>query len=104
MVGLRRLLKPIAKRYGLTIKEGHKVIEVLPGDVSKAKIVEQWLIHDHDFVLTMGDDVTDEDMFMATPPGGYSIKIGKGRTEAKYRLHGVSDALGLIARLSSARR
>ena len=90
LVGIRRLLKPIATRYGLTIREGHKVLEVIPGDVSKGTIVREWLIHNHDFVLCIGDDQTDEVMFREVPPGSYSIKVGPGRTAAKYRLPTVS--------------
>jgi trehalose 6-phosphate synthase/phosphatase len=100
LVTIKRLLKPLLRAYGLVTKDGHKVIEVVPEDVNKARIAQEWLIHDHDFVLAVGDDATDEDMFTAIPPNsGYSIKIGPGRTSAKYRLPNVASVHSFLAKL-----
>ncbi len=101
LVSIRRLLKPIATKYGLHIREGHKVLEVMPGDVSKGAIIREWLIHNHDFVLCIGDDQTDEVMFREVPPGSYSVKVGPGRTAAAYRLPSVSSVHKLLNQLSS---
>lgn len=100
LVGLKRLLKPIIARYGLQLREGHKVLEVIPGDVSKGTIVREWLIHNHDFVLCIGDDQTDEAMFKEVPPGSYSIKVGPGATAAAYRLPSVSAVHTLLHQLT----
>ncbi len=86
LVALRRLTKPIVKEHALTFKEGNKVVEILPTEINKGRIAQEWLIHDHDFVLCIGDDTTDEDMFRALPANAWSIKVGRGRTAAKYRL------------------
>ena len=99
LVTLRRLLKPIAKRYNLVIQEGHKVIEVHPADVSKGRVVREWLVHDHDFILCVGDDTTDEDMFAALPASAFSIKVGRGQTLARYRLKDVPAVLRLLGKL-----
>lgn len=99
LVAIRRLLKPILKRYKLTAKDGHKVLEVHPSDISKGRVAQEWLIHDHDFVLAIGDDVTDEDMFKAVPPDSYSIKVGRGQTAAHYRLKNVSEVISLLKKL-----
>lgn len=100
LVGIRRLLKPIVARYGLTVREGHKVLEVIPGDVSKGTIVREWLIHNHDFVLCIGDDQTDEAMFREVPPGSYSVKVGPGLTSATYRLPSVPSVHKLLNQLN----
>lgn len=100
LVGMRRQLRSLLRTYNLVVKEGHKVIEVVPADVNKARVAQEWLIHDHDFVLAMGDDTTDEDMFEAIPPGsGHSIKVGPGRTAAKYRIPDVAAVHGLLNKL-----
>lgn len=100
LVAMKRLLRPILIKYGLVIKDGHKVLEVVPSDVNKARIAQEWLIHDHNFVLAMGDDTTDEDMFTAIPPNsGYSIKVGPGRTAAKYRLANVAAVHDFLGKL-----
>ncbi len=98
LVGLRRLIRPIAKRYGLTVKEGNKILEVHPRDISKGRAAEEWLIHDHDFVLAIGDDRTDEDMFAVLPPTAYSIKVGRGVTAARFRVKDVAAVLELLGR------
>jgi trehalose 6-phosphate synthase/phosphatase len=99
LVGLRRQLKPLLKRYALSEKPGHKVLEVHPSDVNKGRAAQEWLLHDFDFVLAMGDDTTDEDMFKALPPGGHSIKVGFGPSAAQYRLSGVPEVLRFLETL-----
>jgi len=98
LVALRRELKPLTKAYGIQVIEGHKVLEVRPSDVSKGRVSQEWLIHDYDFVLAVGDDTTDEDMFAALPPGAYSIKVGHGATYARFRLSDVTAVLGLLSK------
>ncbi|HSX05802.1 MAG TPA: bifunctional alpha,alpha-trehalose-phosphate synthase (UDP-forming)/trehalose-phosphatase [Candidatus Saccharimonadales bacterium] len=99
LVVLKRLLRPIARRYGLRIKEGSKVLEVHPNDINKGKTAQEWLIHDHDFVLAAGDDSTDEDTFTTLPASAYSIRVGRGRTAARFRVAGVAELLQLLGKL-----
>ena len=99
LVVMRRLLKPLAEKYGLRLLEGKKVLEVRPADVHKGRIAQEWLLQDYDFVLAMGDDITDEDTFAAVPPGSYTVKIGRGSTVARFRLPDVSAGLNLLKRL-----
>ena len=44
---------------------------------------------EYDFILAIGDDKTDEDMFrqLALEPHAYTIKIGEDASFAKYHLH-----------------
>jgi trehalose 6-phosphate synthase/phosphatase len=97
LVAIRQLIKPLLKRHGLVMVEGKKILEIHPAEINKGRIGQEWLIHDHDFILAIGDDTTDEDMFKAMPPESWSIKIGRGRTLANYRLASV-DALHALLR------
>jgi trehalose 6-phosphate synthase/phosphatase len=99
LVALRRLLRPILKEYGLAIEEGNKVFEVRPSSANKGRVAGEWLIHEYDFVLAIGDDSTDEATFATLPSGAYSIKVGPGRTLANYRLRDVPSVLRLLGRL-----
>lgn len=71
----------------LQLMHGKKVLEVRPGGVNKGQAAQSLLMMDRfDFVLAMGDDWTDEDLFKALPEGAYSIKIGFGVTQAQFFL------------------
>lgn len=100
-VVLKRVLKPILKTYGLAIFQGSKIIEIKNPSINKGSALQPWLKYKNDFILVLGDDYTDEDMFMAIPPSATSIKIGRGPTAAKYRVSDSKQAIRLLHRLSS---
>ncbi len=71
----------------LQLMHGKKVIEVRPGGINKGQAAQNLLMLDsYDFVLAIGDDWTDEDLFKALPEGAYSIKIGYDTTRARFFL------------------
>ncbi|HET9173982.1 MAG TPA: bifunctional alpha,alpha-trehalose-phosphate synthase (UDP-forming)/trehalose-phosphatase [Candidatus Saccharimonadales bacterium] len=96
---LRRVLQTIVRDYDLAVYSGNKILEVKDPSTSKAETVQRWMKHPHDFILTIGDDYTDEDMFAALPDSAYTIKVGRGRTHAKYRLKSSSEVQALLKRL-----
>lgn len=99
LVILKKLLKPIARHEKLGIIDGNMALEVHHLDVSKGHITQEWLLHDQDFILSIGDDTTDEDMFTALPSSSYTIKVGRGRTVANYRLANSSAIHHLLRKL-----
>jgi trehalose 6-phosphate synthase/phosphatase len=71
----------------LQLTHGKKVIEVQPRGINKGQAAHNLLMSDtYDFVLAVGDDWTDEDLFKALPEGAYSVKIGYGTTNARFFL------------------
>ena len=52
----------------------------------------------YDFVLGAGDDTTDEDLFAAIPQG-FTIRIGRAKTNAAFRISTVSEFLTLLSTL-----
>ena len=50
-------------------------------------------------VLFVGDDVTDEDVFVSLTPGDVGVRVGPGPTAATKRLRDPSDVLTLVRRL-----
>ena len=86
VVILKRVLRPILKTFGLAIFQGNKILEIKDPTINKGIAAKKWFTKDHDFVLALGDDYTDEDMFTALPATCYTIKVRGGRTAARYRL------------------
>jgi trehalose 6-phosphate synthase/phosphatase len=54
----------------------------------------------YDFILAIGDDVTDEDMFSVLPQKSYTIKVGDAPTQAAYRLSDYREVKALIKLLA----
>ncbi len=101
----RALIGEISKRapeFGLKITDGNKVVEVRRKDIDKGKgtlyVLEK---EDFDFILSIGDDKTDEDMFEVLKNNRYAftIKVGAGETSAKYRLENVQQVIVLLNEL-----
>lgn len=97
---IKRVLKPVLKRYGLELLQGNKALEIKNPRVGKGIAARRWLEQDYDFILAIGDDATDEDLFVVLPAPAYGIKVGRGRTKAQYRLPSHKDALNLLKKLT----
>ncbi len=86
---LTETLEPFVANTPLHILQGNKVIEVKPSTISKGLAIQPWLDEErgYDFVLAIGDDVTDEDLFKAVGERGWTIKVGgAGSSSAQHRL------------------
>jgi trehalose 6-phosphate synthase/phosphatase len=84
---------------------GSRVIEVKSAGIDKGTITSTFLRNNtYDFILGIGDDTTDEDMFaVLADHDAYSIKVGITPTLAKRNLIGVSNVLSLLNQLSNIR-
>ncbi|MDE1819176.1 MAG: hypothetical protein KGI19_11310, partial [Thaumarchaeota archaeon] len=49
-----------------------------------------------DFMLSIGDDWTDEDMFKILPPAAYSIRVGMIPSYARFNLHNHREVIDLL--------
>ncbi|MDD2512461.1 MAG: bifunctional alpha,alpha-trehalose-phosphate synthase (UDP-forming)/trehalose-phosphatase [Proteiniphilum sp.] len=93
------LIGPCA-RLNLQIVPGNKIVEIKPPDFNKGSEVLRRLEKDpYDFVLAIGDDTTDEDMFRALPADGISIKVGNFSPAAKYRIPLQSSVIPFLIKL-----
>jgi len=74
-------------RLNLQIMRGNKVIEVKIVGVDKGIEVTRLMSADnYDFIMAMGDDITDEDMFHTMPPEAITIKVGSISNHARFSL------------------
>jgi len=85
----------------LEIMEGNKVIEIKSRGVNKGQAALQFMQGNHyDFIMGIGDDWTDEYLFGVIPPEGISIKVGTGKTGAKYHLADYREVRDFLKKLS----
>lgn len=81
------------------IFSGNKILELRNAGIDKGVAVMHWLSKkkkgDH-FLMAVGDDNTDEDMFRVIPPEGFSIKVGNDPTYAKLNFHDYRQVISLL--------
>jgi trehalose 6-phosphate synthase/phosphatase len=87
------------------ILHGNKVIEVKSTLMNKGSFLSGLLKKESfDFVLVIGDDATDEDMFsVLREKHHFTIKVGSGNTRARYNVTGVNHVLTFLEQLSGER-
>jgi trehalose 6-phosphate synthase/phosphatase len=79
------------------ILQGNKVIEIKNTGINKGTIANHMLsLNDYKFVLAIGDDVTDEDMFRVLPKSACTIKVGMKTSHAKYNLQNYVEVRKLL--------
>lgn len=85
-------LKNLSMHMKFNVLEGTMVIEARVRGVNKGIITKTLLQKDdYDFILAIGDDKTDEEMFEVIPSLGISIRVGLTQSLAKYNFSLQSD-------------
>jgi trehalose 6-phosphate synthase/phosphatase len=88
------------RNIDVQVLEGNKVLEVRNTGITKGTAALEWLAdRAPDFILAIGDDWTDEDLFRALPASAYSVRVGLAQTAAKYHLGNYSAVRRLLREL-----
>lgn len=112
-------LESVLANEPVVVKSGQQIVEVKPQGVSKGVIVEHLLTtmasqgNPPDFVLCIGDDRSDEDMFeiidsaMAALPKTakrevFACTVGQKPSKAKYYLDDTVEVVNMLHGLASA--
>ncbi|CAN6549000.1 unnamed protein product [Malus baccata var. baccata] len=112
-------LENVLSNEPAVVKRGQHIVEVKPQGVSKGLVAEKILsrmVNDGkapDFVMCVGDDRSDEDMFesilstvsspsLPSPPEIFACTVGTKPSKAKYYLDDVSDVVKLLQGLATA--
>lgn len=91
------LTEVISNNMPLQILEGHKVIEIKKTGYSKGTAALKMINNrEFDFILAIGDDKTDEELFAALPSTAYTMKVGKEPSVAKYNFQKQSEVIGFL--------
>lgn len=96
---INALINPCS-RLNLQIMKGNKIVEVKYNDITKGseavRLVNQ---DDYDFIMAIGDDTTDEDMFLALPADAVTIKVGRNSNVSKYNIPTQAQTLNFLGSL-----
>ena len=91
------------RNIDVQVIEGNKVVEVRNSGVNKGSTALEWLSGQApEFILCIGDDWTDEDMFRALSATACSIRVGVATTAAKYYLPGPAIVRRLLRELCAS--
>jgi len=92
----------LIKDKALQLLPGNKVIEVKNMEINKGKAaLTQMLNKDYDFVMAVGDDHTDEDIFKALPDTAFTFKVGSSMSAARFYLRNTLEVRQFLLRLTS---
>jgi len=93
---IESLVYPCSK-LNLQIMRGSKIVEVKVPNVNKGICAQQMLkLKNWDFILSIGDDTTDEDMFKVLPEEAITIKVGRASENARYSLSSYKEVLKML--------
>ncbi len=99
LIKTAREIKPALKKFSLEILSGRKVVEIRAKGVGKGQAVRKLAAAAKNYAgVYFGDDETDEEVFRL--PGMTGVKIGAGKTAARFRVACPRDAVEVIEGLA----
>ncbi|MEW6605902.1 MAG: bifunctional alpha,alpha-trehalose-phosphate synthase (UDP-forming)/trehalose-phosphatase [bacterium] len=82
------------------ILSGEKVIEIKSAGINKGVIATHFISNkNYEFILAIGDDATDEDMFKVLPQKAYSVTVGISSSFARYNIYDYKEVRRFITEL-----
>jgi trehalose 6-phosphate synthase/phosphatase len=103
-IELKNELEESILNMPLQVIDGHKVVEVKMSGYNKGSAAKKLLAAGgNDFIMAIGDDKTDEELFGALPDSAVTLKVGKGPTRAGYSFMKQSEVIAFLSRLVEAR-
>lgn len=93
-------LNELSSQFDFQVLQGNMVIEARVKGVDKGTATKKLMEKtDYDFILAIGDDKTDEDMFRVLPESAYSIRVGLTQSHAKYNLKNQGAVIEFLNKL-----
>ena len=90
----------LVRNVQLQVIDGNKVIEVRVSGIDKGaaarRIVQE---NSYEFVMAIGDDKTDEDMFRVLADKAITVKVGPGHSIAAYYIKSQQDVIRFLNEL-----
>src|SRR3989339_54278 len=97
---LKNILANFTVNLNIGFLEGNKVLEIKNLGINKGAATTRMIRKQKpDFIISVGDDLTDEDMFAVLDANAYSIRIGNEKSKAKFHLKSYKDVRVLLKKL-----
>ena len=97
---LKNFIQP---ELNLQIIDGNKVIEVKKTAFNKGTAARSFVdTAEYDFILAIGDDTTDEDMFEVLPETSYTIKVGEDLSAARNHIRNQEEVFHFLSFMVSS--
>jgi trehalose 6-phosphate synthase/phosphatase len=95
-------LNHMVRNSDLRVIDGNKVIEIRLTGVDKGTITQQFIRREkYDFIIAIGDDKTDEDMFKSLGQKGFTVKVGAGYSAARFFLRTPAEVIRFLHDLTA---
>ena len=102
-VELLNSLQQLTVNTSLQIIDGNKVLEIRMTGIDKGITATKLInMFRPDFILCMGDDTTDEDMFRTLEDKAVTIKVGNSASSARYNILSQEDVLPFLQQFVKA--
>lgn len=90
----------LTKDKGIQLLPGNKVIEIKNLEINKGKAASAHIYNQkYDFIMAVGDDHTDEDIFKALPKKAFTIKVGSSVSAARFYLRNTKEVRRFLTEL-----
>jgi trehalose 6-phosphate synthase/phosphatase len=101
-IDINKKLSAINLNNSFKVLQGNKVLEIKSSNMNKGLATLKLLSSDaFDFVMAIGDDTTDEDMFdVLNDESHVTIKVGLEKSKAKFNLIGISNVISFLDQLA----
>jgi len=95
-------LSMLAERDDIVIYDSEDIIELRTRGINKGSALTKWLgDQSYNFIMAIGDGLTDEDIFKVLPDDAFSIKVGKASSScARFRLDEQADVFPFLKQLA----
>lgn len=101
---LAHSLISITANMNVQVLRGKRIIEIRNTGINKGTAIKDFHPEDnYNFIMAIGDDFTDEDMFRVLPYNAYSVKVGMSDSNAKFNLYNQTEVRNLIKDLIYAK-
>jgi trehalose 6-phosphate synthase/phosphatase len=94
-------LKYLLPSYNLQVLEGSRVVELKSLEVNKGRAALRWIEkYVPDFIMAIGDDWTDEELFRVMPPHAITIKVRSTFSSARFSTRSYKEVRALLKSLA----